>query len=51
VEATLNLQRIAVGPIKGSININTNDAEFPTVTVPVYAQIVSIETAKMQADA
>jgi len=40
VEATLNLQRIAVGPIKGSININTNDAEFPTVTVPVYAQIV-----------
>jgi len=39
-EVTLNLQKIPVGPIKGSIFIDTNDARFPRVTVPVNGQIV-----------
>ena len=34
-ELTLSLQRIPVGPIKGSIFIDTNDAQFRRVIVPV----------------
>jgi hypothetical protein len=40
VEITLNAEKIRVGPMKGSIIINTNDAGFPRVTVPVSGQIV-----------
>ena len=40
VEVTLSPERIPVGPIKGSIFINTNDAQFPRVIVPVNGQIV-----------
>lgn len=39
-EVTLSLQRIPVGPIKGSIFIDTNDTQFPRVIVPVNGQIV-----------
>jgi Protein of unknown function (DUF1573) len=39
-EATLSLERIPVGPIKGSIFIDTNDAQFPRVSVPVNGKIV-----------
>lgn len=40
VEISLISEKIPVGSIKGSILINSNDTQFPTVTVPVYAQIV-----------
>jgi hypothetical protein len=40
VEATLSPDKIPVGPMKGSIFINTNDVEFPRVVVPVSGQIV-----------
>lgn len=40
VEISLMSKKIPVGPIKGSILINSNDPQFPTITVPVYAQIV-----------
>ena len=39
-EVSLSLQRIPLGLIKGSIFINTNDAEFPRIIVPVSGQIV-----------
>jgi Protein of unknown function (DUF1573) len=39
-EVTLSLQTIPVGPIKGSVFIDTNDREFPRVIVPVSGQIV-----------
>jgi len=39
-EVTLSLQRIPLGPIKGSIFIDTNDTQFPRVIVPVNGQIV-----------
>jgi hypothetical protein len=37
---TLNPENSHVGPIKGSIFIDTNDPGFPRVTVPVYGEIV-----------
>jgi len=40
VEVTLSPDKIPVGPIKGSIFINTNDLKFPKVVVPVTGQIV-----------
>jgi hypothetical protein len=40
VEISLTSEKIPVGSIKGSILINSNDTQFPTVSVPVYAQIV-----------
>jgi hypothetical protein len=40
VEVTLSPDKIPVGPIKGSIYINTNDPKFPRVIVPVSGQIV-----------
>jgi len=40
VEITLISEKIRVGPMKGSIIIDTNDAEFPRVIVPVSGQIV-----------
>jgi hypothetical protein len=40
VEITLVSERVRVGPMKGSIIIDTNDAEFPRVIVPVSGQIV-----------
>ena len=40
VEVTLSPQTIPVGPMKGSIFIDTNDREFPRVIVPVAGQIV-----------
>ena len=40
VEISLIPERIRVGAIKGSIIIDTNDAEFPRVIVPVSAQFV-----------
>lgn len=39
-EIRLISEKIRVGPIKGSIFIDTNDREFPRVVVPVYGQIV-----------
>ena len=39
VEITLIPEKIRVGPIKGSIIIDTNDAEFPRIIVPVAGQI------------
>jgi hypothetical protein len=40
VEIRLISERVRVGPMKGSIVIDTNDAEFPRVVVPVSGQIV-----------
>jgi hypothetical protein len=40
VEITLIPEEIRVGPIKGSIIIDTNDAEFPRIIVPVAGQIM-----------
>ena len=40
VEATLAPQKIQVGQIKGSIFIDTNDPQFPRLTVPVNGQIL-----------
>jgi hypothetical protein len=40
VEITLVSEKVRVGPMKGSIVIDTNDAEFPRVVVPVSGQIV-----------
>ena len=40
VKITLITEKIRVGPIKGFIFIDTNDAEFPRVIVPVSGQIV-----------
>jgi len=40
-EAGLDLQRIPVGPLKGAIFIDTNDAQFPRIIVPVRVQIIS----------
>jgi hypothetical protein len=40
VEITLLSEKVRVGPMKGSIVIDTNDAEFPRVIVPVSGQIV-----------
>jgi hypothetical protein len=37
---TLIPEKIRIGPIKGSIFIDTNDPEFPKVVVPVYGRIV-----------
>jgi uncharacterized protein DUF1573 len=39
VEITLLSQQVKVGPIKGSIFINTNDPQFPKILVPVSGQI------------
>jgi hypothetical protein len=39
-EISLIFQKTRVGPIKGSIFIDTNDREFPRIVVPVYGQIV-----------
>jgi hypothetical protein len=39
-EVSLSLERIPVGSMKGSIFIDTNDAQFPRVIVPVSGQIV-----------
>ena len=39
-EISLISEKIRVGPIKGSIFIDTNDREFPRIVVPVYGQIV-----------
>ena len=41
VEINLVPEKIRVGPMKGSIIIETNDAEFPRVAVPVQGQIVA----------
>jgi len=40
VKITLISEKIQLGPIKGSIIIDTNDREFPRVIVPVSGQIV-----------
>jgi len=40
VEITLVPERIRVGTINGSIFIDTNDREFPRISVPVNGQIV-----------
>ncbi len=40
VEITLVSEKVHVGPMKGSIVINTNDVEFPRIIVPVSGQIV-----------
>jgi hypothetical protein len=40
VKITLIPEKIQLGPIKGSIIIDTNDREFPRVVVPVSGQIV-----------
>jgi Protein of unknown function (DUF1573) len=40
VEITLASEKVRVGPMNGSITIDTNDAEFPRVVVPVSGQIV-----------
>jgi hypothetical protein len=40
VELNLVAEKNRVGPIKGSIFIDTNDHEFPRVVVPVSGQIV-----------
>ncbi len=41
-QATVSLirEKLRPGPIKGSIVIETNDPQFPTVTVPVSAAII-----------
>ncbi len=39
-EISLIFEKTRVGPIKGSIFIDTNDREFPRVIVPVSGQIV-----------
>jgi len=39
-EISLIFEKTRVGPIKGSIFIDTNDREFPRVVVPVSGQIV-----------
>jgi len=41
VELNLASKKSRVGPIKGSIFIDTNDHEFPRVVVPVTGQIVN----------
>ncbi len=40
VAITLVSEKVRVGPMKGSIVIDANDAEFPRVVVPVSGQIV-----------
>lgn len=40
VEITLVSEKVHVGPMKGSIVIDTNDSEFPRIIVPVSGQIV-----------
>ncbi len=40
LEVTLIAEKVHVGPMKGSIIIITNDAEFPRIIVPVSGQIV-----------
>jgi len=40
VEITLVSDKVHVGPMKGSIFIDTNDSEFPRIIVPVSGQIV-----------
>ena len=40
VEITLVSEKVHVGPMKGSIVIDTNDSEFPRIIVPVRGQIV-----------
>jgi hypothetical protein len=40
VELSLVSEKNRVGPIKGSVFIDTNDQEFPRVVVPVSGQIV-----------
>jgi hypothetical protein len=40
VEITLVSEKVRIGPMKGSIVIDTNDREFPKVVVPVSGQIV-----------
>jgi hypothetical protein len=40
VEITLVSEKVRLGPMKGSIVIDTNDAEFPRIIVPVIGQIV-----------
>jgi hypothetical protein len=37
---TLNAERLSVGPIRGSLVIETNDAQFPRLEVPVSGNIV-----------
>ncbi len=39
-EISLIFEKTRVGPINGSIFIDTNDREFPRVVVPVSGQIV-----------
>ena len=41
IEISLVPDKVRVGPMKGSIFIDTNDGEFPRVIVPVSGQIVS----------
>ncbi len=41
VEITLTPEKVRVGPMKGSIVIDTNDVEFPRVIVPVSGQILA----------
>ena len=40
VEITLVSDKVRVGPMKGSIFIDTNDSEFPRIIVPVSGQIL-----------
>ena len=37
---TLIQEKVTIGPIKGSLVIETNDPEFPRITVPVTGLIV-----------
>jgi hypothetical protein len=40
VTATLMRDKLPIGPIKGSIFIETNDPEFPRLTIPVVGSIL-----------
>jgi hypothetical protein len=40
VEVTLAPEKVRVGSLTGSIVIETNDAEFPRIIVPVTGRIV-----------
>jgi len=41
ITASLVPGKVVPGPIRGSIKLQTNDPEFPTVTVPVTGEIVA----------
>lgn len=41
-KVTLIREKLRPGPIRGSIVIDTNDPQFPTVTVPVSALIIGV---------